>query len=264
MQNDIDLMNEYLDYRTRFLDLTPDKLFKTVYQTSIQNTKMNHIVGDRLKGGLTVMKLENPKNKVITIEFNENYYNYHYVKSAMTDITNILFYVLQNFEHIDLKRELKKIDLKLINNNWKLYINDKIIQFDDEAFRKMKFINIHVNYRDMNDVINIYNSNNDFLNEIQNSIVESMELKSGKFYIIHDNNGVTKIPIFAKTFNEYINFVIQTHFKLAKKQEGDCKDILIKMDRDAKVYEDMFEGNVIHLNRNGNYALQNPDGLLFE
>lgn len=253
----------------KLAELKPDQFFKSIYIEGIKYADSNlyYITDSRLKGGLSVMKLDDPQFNIIGCEWNENYYNYHYAKSAMSDIINSTFYILQNGLKINMYDTIHKLEIRNQNNVWKLYMDDSYVNISDEMFSKLTIKNIHANYVDMDDVIKIDKKCGGIIESLDYCICEAhSNLNSGekKSYVI--NKYGINIYELENSYSSFINSVLKLHYTLANKSgANDITDVIKCMKSSAKEYKDMFseDGKTLYLNRNNNYALPNPDGLLF-
>ena len=146
-------------------------------------------------------------------------------------------------------------------------MDDSYVDISDEIFSKLTIKNIHVNYVDMNDVIKIDKKCGGIIPSWYYCICNAhSNLNSGekKSYVI--NKYGINIYELENNYSSFINSVLKLHYTLANKSgANDITDVIKCMKSSAKEYKDMFseDGKTLYLNRNNNYALPNPDGLLF-
>ena len=222
----------------------PDKLFKRYYDSMYKHIEPNNI-----------------KNQIITIEFNENYINYHAGKACMSDIINNLNYT---FKDLMVKSEEPKLIL-MNNNKWKLSTKSKNISLDKINFENIA-INFHINYIDLKHIAKTVKRSD--LDLLTNNFKSLLNLNNSQ-YIVYDiyNNEFKNELINVKTWSDYITFALNYHFALINKNKANnINEIITKFNKISKKYNWIFDDkdNVLYLYnvKNGELALPNPDGLI--
>ena len=249
----------------------PDKLFKRYYDYFENYYLYNQ----------TQNKVE---NQVITIEFNENYKNYHAGKACMSDIINNLNYTYKELMNIDEQPKLICMKNKSGKYIWHLKTNSKNIDLSKESFNNTS-INFHINYIDLNHIAKTIKRDN--LDELSNTFKKLTLLNSSQ-YIIYDiyTNKFINIDLsnLTNTWNDYINNCLKIHYSLMSNVDNfdnfnnfdNLNDIVLKFKNISRKYDWMFEvesksennNNLIILNlytlknSKNKMALPNPDGLI--
>jgi len=256
LKNFLNIEDKTFNELQNFLEVSkPDKLFKRYYDTvfKIFNSEHKHI--DR---------------QVITIEFNENYNNYHAGKACMSDIINNLNY---NFKEYMTKEEEPKLIYK--GETWYLKLASKQINLNDIEFNNIA-INFHINYIDLKHIAKTVKRTD--LDTLTTQFKSILDLDESQYivYDIYNNKFINEKIKDIKTWADYINFVLVYHYTLSNNEYMDYKlidteiinKILTKFNKISRKYNWMFENktNTIYLYNpnNDKIALPNPDGLVVD
>lgn len=237
----------------------PDKLFKTYYDSTVELNKQN-------------LNL----NKVITIEFNENYNNYHAGKACMSDIIN-------NLNHSDFSKYMKyEEEPKLIYKNGVWNLNTKSINID---LSKKKFkniaVNFHINYDNLKQIAE--NVKRIDLNDLTKYFKNLDKINKNKYivYNIYDSYFYEEEMINIKTWSDYINKCLIFHYKQMNLKNGDKNDnssefssgndknnniinIITSFNKISRKYSYIFKNNelILYSSTSKSIILPNPDGLI--
>ena len=256
----------------------PDKLFKTYYDYFENYYTTQAPITNSTSANSKFTKID---NQVITIEFNENYKNYHAGKACMSDIINNLNYSYKDLMNID---EQPKLIFNESDNTWYLNVSksNRNIDLSKEIFKNTA-INFHINYIDLNQIAKtVRREDLDKLSDIFKKLV-TMTSSQYIIYDIYENKfDHYSISEKVKTWNDYINECLNMHYKLINENDNEkSKNKKVKTEKTnekasqseiintfAKIsrkYNWMFKnGNTLYLyNPNVNkMALPNPDGLI--
>jgi hypothetical protein len=255
----------------------PDKLFKRYYDyfefdySHPKNPKTikYEILNDLgIKADLNSKDSENSKiqNQIITVEFNENYKNYHAGKACMSDIINNLNYSFKDLMKIE---EQPKLNYSFDDKKWYFGTINKNIDLSKELFNNI-VINLHINYIDLNQIAktikidDLYN-----LSEIFKHIT-LIDKSKYIIYDIYENKFIVENIDKIKTWNDYINYCLNIHYNLINNlpinTNNDISEIITKFNKISRKYNWMFDNktNSIYLynKSNNKMALPNPDGLI--
>lgn len=231
-----------------FLNVSkPDKLFKRYYDWFEYEYRKEYSLNP------------NKQDQIITIEFNENYINYHAGKACISDIINNLKFT---FKHLLTKGENPELVFK--NKSWHLITTSQKIDLSKQEF-KNNVVNFHINYIDLKHIAKTV--------KFEDLLKLSDELKKissySNKYIIYDiyNNQFKQIDINVKSWSDYINFCLMTHYSLITSSDDySIKTILNTFYSISKKYNWLFNSNELKINlynpKNNEIALPNPDGLI--
>ena len=222
----------------------PDKLFKRYYDAIFNN----------------VERVKHINNQVITIEFNENYVSYHAGKACMSDIINNLNYT---FKNLMIAENQPKLILK--NKTWFLVVGSKKIDLSRVKFENVA-VNFHINYIDLKHIAKtVKRSDLDLLTKTFKELI-TMEHSIYVFYDIYTNQ-FKEVPINIKTFSDYINTALFTHYSnICKNSDVSINDVITKFNKISKKYDYLFDVSecslLLYNPKTNEIALPNPDGLI--
>lgn len=248
----------------------PDKLFKDYYNYFESDYKNPKMWNEQEHKYVEYKKVD---DQIITIEFNENYKNYHVGKSCVSDIINNL-----NYSFKELMKPEEQPKLVYSESKWYLETVSRKIDLSKELFNNVA-INFHINYIDLNQIAKTVKRED--LDKLSSIFKKLTTLNSSEyiFYDIYDNK-FEFYQIKAKTWNDYINECLNMHYKMSidssdtsgnKNDSSDTSGIRNEINKiinsfhsKARKYNWMFKNNELCLfNKTSNkMALPNPDGLI--